>query len=438
MKQPSRKNNLHDEGYIPFELDKINKIKVLDCILILNDGSIFFGRSFGSKKTSIGEICFNTSLTGYQEIITDPSYANQIITFTFPHIGNIGTNNFDNESTTKSIAGIVVRQHPTKPSNWRSHKNFNEWLVENDVPGISGIDTRLLTKTMQKHETCNAILSYNKDGIFNINYLKDKLKKHPSMNGLNLSSLVTTKNQYHFNESLHHFISTQQSFTNDFKPKIVVIDFGVKQNILRHLVNINAEITIMSENSQIEDIKKLKPDGIFLSNGPGDPKATHNKIKNNLRSLFNLSIPTFGICLGHQILALSFGAKTKKMHHGHRGANHPVKNLITNAVEITSQNHGFAVEDPVQGMLAPHPSGARSETSDNVLGAEFRVRHVNSNDGTVEGLDLLDKPAFTIQFHPEACPGPHDASPLFDRFQQIVAEHLGCAEAELVSKEGGS
>ena len=156
MKQPSRKNNLHDEGYIPFELDEINKIKVLDCILILNDGSIFFGRSFGSKKTSIGEICFNTSLTGYQEIITDPSYANQIITFTFPHIGNIGTNNFDNESNTKSIAGIVVRQHPTKPSNWRSEKNFNEWLVENDVPGISGIDTRLLTKTMQKHETCNA------------------------------------------------------------------------------------------------------------------------------------------------------------------------------------------------------------------------------------------------------------------------------------------
>ena len=403
MKQPSRKKNLHDEGYIPFELDKINKIKVLDCILILNDGSIFFGRSFGSKKTSIGEICFNTSLTGYQEIITDPSYANQIITFTFPHIGNIGTNNFDNESNKKSIAGIVVRQHPTKPSNWRSKKSFNEWLVENDVPGISGIDTRLLTKTMQKHETCNAILSYNKDGLFNINHLKDKLKKHPSMNGLNLSSLVTTKNQYHFNESLHHFISTQQSFTNDFKPKIVVIDFGVKQNILRHLVNINAEITIISENSQIEDIKKLKPDGIFLSNGPGDPSATEKKCRKLLQSLFELKIPVFGICIGHQLFGLSFGAKTSKMSQGHRGANHPVKNLINNKVEITSQNHGYEI------VLESLPEC-------------LKVTHVSLFDKSIEGLRHKELPFFSVQYHPEASPGPTESSYLFEKFLNLIKD----------------
>jgi carbamoyl-phosphate synthase small subunit len=401
MKESKRKTNLPDDGYIPFNLDEINKTNILNSILILDDGGVFLGRSFGSKKTSIGEICFNTSLTGYQEIITDPSYANQIITFTFPHVGNVGSNNFDNEGNTKSLAGIVVRQHPTNPSNWRSDKNFNEWLVQNDIPGISGIDTRLLTKALRKYKTCNALLSYNKNGEFDIGNLKEQLKKHPSMNGLNLSSLVTTKNQYSFRETLHNFISTQRTFTGYFKPKIAVIDFGVKQNILRHLVNINAEITIISENSKIEDIIKLRPDGIFLSNGPGDPSATEQKCRQLLRSLFQLKIPVFGICIGHQLFGLSFGAKTIKMPQGHRGANHPVKNLTNNKIEITSQNHGYQIE---------------LETLPECL----KVTHISLFDKSIEGLKHKEFPFFSVQYHPEASPGPTESSYLFEEFLNLI------------------
>ncbi|MDC1356425.1 glutamine-hydrolyzing carbamoyl-phosphate synthase small subunit [Pseudomonadota bacterium] len=401
MKEAKRKTNLPDDGYIPFNLDEINKTNILNSILILDDGSIFLGRSFGSKKTSVGEICFNTSLTGYQEIITDPSYANQIITFTFPHVGNVGSNNFDNEGNTKSVAGIVVRQYPTNPSNWRSDKNFNEWLVENDIPGISGIDTRLLTKALRKYKTCNALLGYNKKGEFDIGNLKEKLKKHPSMNGLNLSSLVTTKNQYSFSETLHNFVSTQHFFASSFKPKIVVIDFGVKQNILRHLVNINAEITVISENSKIEDIIKFEPDGIFLSNGPGDPSATEQKCRQLLRSLFQLKIPVFGICIGHQLFGLSFGAKTIKMPQGHRGANHPVKNLINNKVEITSQNHGYQIE------LKTLPEC-------------LKVTHISLFDKSIEGIKHKDLPFFSVQYHPEASPGPTESSYLFEEFLNLI------------------
>ena len=401
MKESKRKANLTDNGYIPFKLDEVNKTKKLDSILILNDGNVFFGRSFGSKKTNVGEICFNTSITGYQEIITDPSYANQIITFTFPHIGNIGSNKLDNEGNSKAIAGIVVRQHPTNPSNWRSDKNFDEWLVENDIPGISGIDTRLLTKIVRKFKTCNALLSYNKDGEFNLDNLKEKLKNHPSMNGLNLSASVTTKNQYSFGKKLHKFISTQRSFTSDFMPKIVVIDFGVKQNILRHLVNINAQITIISENSKIEDINKIKPDGVFLSNGPGDPSATEKKCRLLLCSLFKLKIPVFGICIGHQLLGLSFGAKTIKMPQGHRGANHPVKNLTNNKVEITSQNHGYQIE---------------LETLPECL----EVTHISLFDKSIEGIKHKELPFFSVQYHPEASPGPTESSYLFEEFLNLI------------------
>ncbi|MDC0093594.1 glutamine-hydrolyzing carbamoyl-phosphate synthase small subunit [Alphaproteobacteria bacterium] len=403
MKVSNTKTNLPDDGYIPFNLNKIKNKNILDTILILDDGNVFFGRSFGSKKTSIGEICFNTSLTGYQEIITDPSYANQIITFTFPHIGNTGSNSFDNEGNTKSIAGIVVRQHPTNPSNWRSNKNFDEWLIENNIPGISGIDTRLLTKITRKYRTCNALLSYNKDSEFDIDYLKEKLKKHPSMDGSNLSTLVTTKNPYSFDECLHNFISTQSFFSNNFKTNIVVIDFGVKQNILRHLVNLNANVTIMSENSKIEEITKLKPDGIFLSNGPGDPSATEKKCRQLLKSLFMLKIPVFGICIGHQLFGLSFGAKTCKMPQGHRGANHPVKNLSNNKVEITSQNHGYHIE---------------LETLPECL----KVTHISLFDKSIEGLMHKELPFFSVQYHPEASPGPTESSYLFENFLNLIKE----------------
>ena len=257
MKETNLKKKELKDAYIPFNIDKIDQEITSDSILILDDGTYFMGRSFGSKRTSIGEICFNTSMTGYQEIITDPSYTGQIISFTFPHIGNIGTNNFDNEGQTKSIAGIVVRQTPTNPSNWRSEQVFDDWLKLNDISGISGIDTRMLTKIIRKYKSCNALIAYNELGKFNIEELTNKLKNYPKMDGLNLSSSVTTEKSYNFNERPHKLISSNKDIIGKFKPKIVVIDFGVKMNILRHLVNLDAEVTVLSENATIEDIKKL-------------------------------------------------------------------------------------------------------------------------------------------------------------------------------------
>lgn len=401
MKDANLKNKILENGYIPFNINCVDKEIISDSILILDDGSYFLGKSFGSKKTNIGEICFNTSMTGYQEIITDPSYAGQIVTFTFPHIGNIGTNNLDNEGETKSIAGIVVRQAPTHPSNWRSKKKFNEWLEINDIPGISGIDTRMLTKIIRKYKSCNAIISYDERGKFNIEELKKKLKKFPKMDGLNLSSLVTTNQTYNYKDLPHELISPIIKISNKFVPRIVVIDFGVKMNILRHLVNLNAEITVLSENAKIEDIIKINPHGIFLSNGPGDPSATEKKCRNLLQSILNLKIPVFGICIGHQLIGLSFGAKTIKMSQGHRGANHPVKNLSNNKVEITSQNHGFKIDD-------------------NTLPDTLEITHISLFDNSIEGLKHKSLPIFSVQYHPEASPGPTESSYLFQEFLNLI------------------
>ena len=351
----------------------------------------------------MGEICFNTSISGYQEIITDPSYTGQIITFTFPHIGNIGSNKFDVEGNTNSIAGIVVRQHPTNDSNWRSEISFNEWLMEKDIPGISGIDTRLLTKTIRKHKSCNAIICYDKTGNFKIEELKNKLKDHPKMDGLNLSSSITTKKKYTYTEGVHELISLEAYNLKNFKPKIAVIDFGVKQNILRHLVNLNAEVSVFSENASIEDINNFKPDGIFLSNGPGDPSATEIKCRKLLSALFQLKIPIFGICIGHQLIGLSFGAKTNKMPQGHRGANHPVKNMFKNKVEITSQNHGYEIDlDSLPNCL--------------------EVTHISLFDNSIEGIKHRSLPIFSVQYHPEASPGPTESSYLFNEFLNLIKE----------------
>ena len=401
MKDANLKNKILENGYIPFNINCVDEEIISDSILILDDGSYFLGKSFGSKKTNIGEICFNTSMTGYQEIITDPSYAGQIVTFTFPHIGNIGTNNLDNEGETKSIAGIVVRQAPTHPSNWRSKKKFNEWLEINDIPGISGIDTRMLTKIIRKYKSCNAIISYDERGKFNIEELKKKLKKFPKMDGLNLSSLVTTNQTYNYKDLPHELISPIIKISNKFVPRIVVIDFGVKMNILRHLVNLNAEITVLSENAKIEDIIKINPNGIFLSNGPGDPSATEKKCRSLLQSILNLKIPVFGICIGHQLIGLSFGAKTIKMSQGHRGANHPVKNLSNNKVEITSQNHGFKIDD-------------------NTLPDTLEITHISLFDNSIEGLKHKSLPIFSVQYHPEASPGPTESSYLFQEFLNLI------------------
>ena len=396
MKKSNQKKEFPDNGYIPFDLNKINK-KILDSILILSDGSHFFGTSFGSKKRSLGELCFNTSLTGYQEIITDPSYAGQIITFTFPHIGNIGSNSSDDEGQTGSVAGIVVRQLPSSPSNWRSEKSFNDWLIFNNIPGISGIDTRLLTKTIRKYKSCNAMICYDENGNFDLNELKSELNKHPKMDGLNLSSLVTTKKQYKFTERPHKLLSKKNIENRNFKPKIVVIDFGVKRNILRHLVNLNADIVVLPEDTNFEKIENFEPDGIFLSNGPGDPAATESKCRKLLKSIFKLNIPVFGICIGHQLIGLSFGATTSKMSQGHRGANHPVKNLINNKVEITSQNHGYQIDI-------------------NSLPKCFEITHTSLFDSSIEGLKHKDLPIFSVQYHPEASPGPTESSYLFEEF----------------------
>jgi carbamoyl-phosphate synthase small subunit len=401
MKKTNFKKKELKNAYIPFNIDKIDKEITFDSILILDDGTYFTGRSFGSKKTSIGEICFNTSMTGYQEIITDPSYAGQIISFTFPHIGNIGTNNFDNEGQTKSIAGIVVRQTPTNPSNWRSEQAFDDWLKLNDISGIARIDTRMLTKIIRKYKSCNALIAYNEFGKFNIEELTSKLKSYPKMDGLNLSSSVTTENNYNFNERPHKLISSNKDIIGKFKPRIVVIDFGVKMNILRHLVNLDAEVTVLSENATIEDIKKIKPHGIFLSNGPGDPSATEKKCKDLLQAIISLKIPVFGICIGHQLIGLSFGAKTSKMSQGHRGANHPVKNLSNNKVEITSQNHGYQIDKVT-------------------LPSCFEITHISLFDNSIEGLKHKSLPIFSVQYHPEASPGPTESSYLFQEFLNLI------------------
>lgn len=400
MKEVNFKNEQED-AYIPFSINSVDQEIISDSVLMLEDGTCFLGKSFGSRQTKIGEICFNTSMTGYQEIITDPSYAGQIISFTFPHIGNIGTNNFDNEGETKSIAGIVVRQVPTNPSNWRSDQKFNDWLKLNDIPGISGIDTRMLTKIIRKYKSCNAIMSYNELGEFNFDELKNKLRHYPKMDGLNLSSSVTTEKNYDYKESPHKLILSTPSTIRKFKPKIVVIDFGVKMNILRHLVNLNADVTVLSENTIIEDINKIKPDGIFLSNGPGDPSATEKKCKDLLQAILSLEIPVFGICIGHQLIGLSFGGKTIKMSQGHRGANHPVKNLSNNKVEITSQNHGYMIDK-------------------DTLPECLEITHLSLFDGSIEGFKHKSLPIFSVQYHPEASPGPTESSYLFQEFLNLI------------------
>lgn len=400
MKEANFKNKQED-AYIPFSINSVDQEIISDSVLMLEDGTCFLGKSFGSRQTKIGEICFNTSMTGYQEIITDPSYAGQIISFTFPHIGNIGTNNFDNEGETKSTAGIVVRQVPTNPSNWRSDQKFNDWLKLNDIPGISGIDTRMLTKIIRKYKSCNAIMSYNELGEFNFDELKNKLRHYPKMDGLNLSSSVTTEKNYDYKESPHKLILSTPSTIRKFKPKIVVIDFGVKMNILRHLVNLNADVTVLSENTIIEDINKIKPDGIFLSNGPGDPSATEKKCKDLLQAILSLEIPVFGICIGHQLIGLSLGGKTIKMSQGHRGANHPVKNLSNNKVEITSQNHGYVIDK-------------------DTLPECLEITHLSLFDGSIEGFKHKSLPIFSVQYHPEASPGPTESSYLFQEFLNLI------------------
>ena len=358
--------------------------------LVLSNGIIFPGFSFGAYGTTVGEIVFNTGMTGYQEVITDPSYYGQILTFTYPEIGNTGINLEDSESNI-NVKGIIVRNYSSNNSNWRSLTTFNEWLVEKNIIGLYGIDTRALVKILRSNGSMNGVLT--SDGKSVDDCLKI-LSETPNMEGLNLSKKVSTKQQYLWQNPTETNFDIRKSYSeNPKKLKIVAIDFGIKKSILNRLVSHGCEILVLPSNSSLEDVLSNKPDGIFFSNGPGDPSSVSEGIE-LAKSLIDLGdIPMFGICLGHQIFGLALGGKTYKLSFGHRGLNHPCgKN---NQIEITSQNHGFVI-DP------------NSLPKEKVL-----VTHYNLNDRTVAGLEIINKPIFSVQYHPEAGPGPHDSDYLF-------------------------
>ena len=373
-------------------------------ILVLDNKTLFKGIGIGFKGTTTGEVCFNTSLTGYQEIISDPSYAGQIINFTFPHIGNVGTNLEDLESDKIWTRGVIFNSEITNPSNYRSLYHLDKWLTKNKVIGLTGIDTRSLTNFIRDNGAPKGTISVNKDGKFNIKKLINSSIKWPGLNGLDLAKEVTTKNVYRWTgyKTWKKGIGYKKSKLG--KLKIIAIDFGIKKNILRYFSDYSCEVKVVSCNLSAKDILKHNPQGIFLSNGPGDPAATGKYAIPVIRDLIKKNIPIFGICLGHQLLGLALKAKTKKMKLGHRGANHPVKNLLTGKVEITSQNHGF-------------------EVTENSLPKNVKVTHKSLFDNSIEGLKLINKPVFSVQYHPEANPGPQDSKYLFDYFIKDVKKY---------------
>jgi carbamoyl-phosphate synthase small subunit len=378
-------------------------------VLVLADGTVVEGRGLGAIGESSGEVCFNTAMTGYQEVITDPSYAGQIITFTFPHIGNVGVNNQDIETVNMAAAtgtrGIVLHTDITAPSNYRSTQNFNAWLKARGIIGIAGVDTRALTALIRDKGMQNAVIAHAEDGKFDIKALVAKAKAIPSMAGQDLVPLVTGTQQYGWEETdwIWKKGDNVEGFGQQGKTKfhVVAIDYGVKRNILRLLAERGCKVTVVPPAATATEILALNPDGVFLANGPGDPEATGEYSVPVIKALLEKKIPTFCICLGHQMLALAIGAKTVKMKQGHHGANHPVMDYTTNKVEIVSMNHGFAVD-------AKSLPGNAKET------------HKSLFDGSNCGIELLDRPAFSVQHHPEASPGPRDSHYLFDRFVGLM------------------
>ena len=373
-------------------------------ILVLDNKLVFKGIGLGYQGTSTGEVCFNTSLTGYQEIISDPSYAGQIINFTFPHIGNVGTNNEDLESDKIWTKGVIFNSEITSPSNYRALQPLDEWLKKNQIVGLTGLDTRSLTNFIRDKGAPKGTITHNKKGKFNIKKLTNMSVKWPGLNGLDLAKEVSTKKTYIWKgfKTWKKDVGYQKNTKKKFK--IIAVDYGIKKNILRYFSDYNCEVKVVSCKLTADEIVKLKPDGIFLSNGPGDPAATGKYAIDTVQKLIKLNYPIFGICLGHQILALALNAKTKKMKLGHRGANHPVKNLINNSVEITSQNHGFVVIE-------------------KSLSKNIQITHKSLFDDTIEGIKLKNKPVFSVQYHPEANPGPQDSQYLFKNFIQDVKKH---------------
>ncbi|MGE4372128.1 MAG: glutamine-hydrolyzing carbamoyl-phosphate synthase small subunit [Xanthobacter sp.] len=380
-------------------------------LLVLADGTVLEGFGIGAEGRQAGEVCFNTAMTGYEEVLTDPSYNGQIVTFTFPHIGNVGTNEEDIETVSSAavsgVRGVVLRTAVTDPSNYRATQHLDAWLKARGIPGITGIDTRALTALIREKGMPNAVIAYAADGTFDIESLKAEAKAWPGLEGMDLAPAVTTAQRVNWDETTWAW---DKGYGHQNAPAyhVVAIDYGVKRAILRLLADAGCKVTLVPASTSAEEILALKPDGVFLSNGPGDPAATGEYAVPVIRDLLKTDLPIFGICLGHQMLGLALGAKTVKMHQGHHGANHPVKDLSTGKVEITSMNHGFAVDR-------------------DTLPANVTETHVSLFDGSNAGLALADKPVFSVQYHPEASPGPQDSHYLFKRFVGMMNNHKAAA-----------
>lgn len=375
--------------------------------LVLADGTVFSGYGIGAEGTTSGEICFNTAMSGYQEILTDPSYTGQIITFTFPHIGNVGCNAEDMESDHVGAAGLILRENITEASNFRAQHTLDAWLKSRKITGICGIDTRALTRHIrtQGAQNCAIVSGQNAEFKVQLKKAQEALASATDMHGLELAAHVTTKKMYPWDKKCWALgqAGAELCTLNSELSHVVAIDYGAKQNILRSLVSAGCRLTIVPATTTAEEILALKPEGIFLSNGPGDPAATARYAVPVIQKLLETKLPIFGICLGHQLLGLALGARTEKMKQGHRGANHPVQDTRTKKVEITSQNHGFAIAD----------SG---------LPADIEVTHRSLFDGTIQGIAHKHQPAFSVQGHPEASPGPHDSQYLFAQFVEMISE----------------
>jgi carbamoyl-phosphate synthase small subunit len=417
-------------------------------VLVLASGEVIWGRGFGAEGQAVGEVCFNTAMTGYQEVMTDPSYAGQIINFTFPHIGNVGTNPEDVEALNPHALGAIVRQDVTDPSNFRSTQHFDAWMKANGRIGISGVDTRALTRLIRVAGAPNAVIAHSAKGDFDVPAMLARAKAWAGLEGMDLAKDVTTLQTYGWDQGLWKLgagyasplpfrggglassvprteqkgepggVSPSGAAFADMspptpnpsrlregnkKPRVVAIDYGIKHNILRNLVDVGCDVTVVSATASFEEIMAHAPDGLFLSNGPGDPAATGAYAVPVIKQWLETKKPLFGICLGHQMLGLAVGAKTEKMHQGHRGANHPVKRLSDGAVEITSMNHGFAVDAAT-------------------LPANAKATHISLFDGSNCGFELADQPAFSVQYHPEASPGPQDSHYLFEKFAGMMGD----------------
>jgi carbamoyl-phosphate synthase small subunit len=364
---------------------------------VLADGAVLWGHGFGASGAAVGEVCFNTAMTGYQEVMTDPSYAGQVVTFTFPHIGNVGVNDEDLESHVDGAVGCVVREDVTAPSNFRSEGTFGEWLAGKGKIGLAGIDTRALTRRIRLSGAPNAVIAHAPDGKFDIPALIKRAQDWPGLEGMDLARVVSREEIENWEGGVWTLGKGYARSPHDKRPHVVAIDYGAKDNIFRNLVKAGAKVTVVPAQTPLSGVLALEPDGVFLSNGPGDPAATGAYAVPVIQGLLERDVPVFGICLGHQMLGLAAGAKTTKMHQGHRGANHPVKRLEDGVVEITSMNHGFAVDN--------------TALPDNV-----EETHVSLFDGSNCGIAIKGKKAFGVQYHPEASPGPMDSFYLFERF----------------------